>query len=195
MKKLTLLIVSILCFGVLANAQGFIVKGGWNYSASSVKDIKDGRNGWHAGIGYQTESSHGFSFQPELLWKVSGLKLSDGLDPKLCYLEVPLNVQWGPDLLIARPFVFGGPYLGYRVVTRFKDEPTSQLMDAFSKDKFEFGLGLGLGINIWKLQIAGRFNWNLGKFADLGSAKEFVEKYENLNGSLRTLEISVALRF
>jgi len=195
MKKLTLLIVSILCFGILANAQGFIIKGGWNFSGSSVQAMKDGRNGWQAGVGYQTESSHGFSFQPELLWKVSGLKLSDGFDPKLCYLEVPLNVQWGPDLLIARPFVFGGPYLGYRVKTRFKEEPTTSLMDAFNKDKFEFGLGVGLGINVWKLQIAGRFNWNLGKFADVSSMKEFVGKYENLDSSLRTLEISVGLRF
>ena len=75
MKKLSVLLVSILCLGVLnAGAQGFIVKGGYNYSKSSVKDLKDGHSGWQAGIGYQTEATKGFSFQPELLYKVDGLK-------------------------------------------------------------------------------------------------------------------------
>jgi hypothetical protein len=194
MKKIALLLVSILCIGVLsAGAQGFIVKAGYNYSASSVSEMKKGRSGWQAGIGFQTSSSHGFSFQPELLYKVSGLKLSDGANLSLGYLELPLNVQWGPDLLICRPFVFAGPYVGYKVRTAASsDFPESA---ASVLNKFEFGLGAGLGINIWKLQIAGRFNWNLGSFADVKSAQQVIQQYEELKGKARMFEISVGLRF
>lgn len=194
MKKLSMLLVSILCLGVLnAGAQGFIIKGGWNYSGSSVKEIKSGRSGWQAGIGYQTESNHGFSFQPELLYKVTGLKLSDAANLSLGYIEVPLNVQWGPDLLIARPFVFAGPYVGYKVRTAANSGVDDEVPSALKK--FEFGLGVGLGINVWKLQIAGRFNWNLGNFADVKSAQYVIQQYEALKGKARTFEISVGLRF
>ena len=195
MKKLTLLIVSILCFGILANAQGFIVKAGYNYSSSSsvtVKDLKAGRSGWHAGIGFQTEPSHGFSFQPELLYKVSGLKFSDGADLRLSSLEIPLNVQWGPDLLIARPFIFGSPFLGYRFKPSGKNISEA---DVKALKHFEWGVGAGLGVEIWKLQIAGKFNWNFGTLADVKSAQEAMSHFDDISGHIRTFEISIALRF
>ena len=196
MKKIALLLVSILCISALtANAQGFIVKAGYNYSSSTsvtVQDIKTGRSGWHAGIGFQTEPSHGFSFQPELLYKVSGLKFSDGADLRLSALEVPLNIQWGPDLLICRPFVFGGPFVGYRFKPGGKDLTEAEVK---TLKKFEWGVGAGLGINVWKLQVAGKFNWNFGTFADITSAQQAMSHFENISGHLRTFEISVALRF
>ncbi len=193
MKKLTLLIVSILCIGVLsANAQGLVIKGGWNYNKSSVKDIKDGHSGWQAGVGYQTGSAAGFSFQPELLYKVAGLKLSDAADLRLSYLELPLNLQWGPDLLIARPFIFAGPYVGYRLRIPGKgiDDEVAEALR-----KFEYGLGIGLGINVWKLQVTGRYNWNFGSFADVTSAQQVLQQYESLKGKPRTIEICVGLKF
>ena len=193
MKKLSLLLVSILCLGVLnAGAQGFIVKGGWNYSKSDVKDIKDGHNGWQVGVGFQTESALGFSFQPELLYKVNGLKFSDGANLRLSHLEVPLNVQWGPDLLIARPFVFAGPFVGYNFKPSGKgisEEEVNALR------RFEWGVGIGLGINIWKLQVAGKYNWNFGSFADVTSAQSAFAHFDSLKGHPRTFEISVGLRF
>ena len=193
MKKLSLLLVSILCLGVLnAGAQGFIVKGGWNYSKSDVKDIKDGHSGWQVGVGFQTEAAMGFSFQPELLYKVDGLKFSDGANLRLSHLEVPLNVQWGPDLLIARPFVFAGPFVGYNFKPSGKgisEEEVNALR------RFEWGVGIGLGINIWKLQVAGKYNWNFGSFADVTSAQSAFAHFDSLKGHPRTFEISVGLRF
>ena len=122
MRKISLLLVSLLCVGVLnAGAQGIIIKGGYNYSnvdinkSTTVSDIKKGKSGWQIGVGYQSESSHGFSIQPEIVYKVSGYKFSDVQNLNLGYVEVPVNVQWGPDLLIARPFIFAGPYVGQKV--------------------------------------------------------------------------------
>jgi hypothetical protein len=193
MKKLSLLLVSILCLGVLnAGAQGFIVKGGWNYSQSDVKGIKDGHSGWQAGVGFQTEATHGFSFQPELLYKVNGLKFSDGANLRLSHLELPLNVQWGPDLLIARPFVFAGPFVGYNFRPSGKGI-TQEEVSALRR--FEWGVGVGLGLNIWKIQIAGKYNWNFGSFADVTSAQAAMAHFDSLKGHPRTFEISVGLRF
>ena len=193
MKKLSLLLVSILCLGVLnAGAQGFIVKGGWNYSKSDVKDIKDGHNGWQVGVGFQTETALGFSFQPELLYKVNGLKFSDGANLRLSHLEVPLNVQWGPDLLIARPFVFAGPFVGYNFKPSGKGISEEEVN---ALHRFEWGVGVGLGINIWKLQVAGKYNWNFGTFADVTSAQAAMAHFDSLKGHPRTFEISVGLRF
>ena len=194
MKKLSLLLVSILCLGVLnAGAQGFIIKFGYNYSKSSVKDLKDGHNGWQAGIGYQTESAKGFSFQPELLYKVDGLKFSDGAKLDLSHLELPLNVQWGPDLLIARPFVFAGPFVGYN----FKRPGGHGISEEEVKalNRFEWGVGVGLGLNIWKIQIAGKYNWNFGPFADTKNIQQAMSHIESLSSFPRSFEISIGFRF
>ena len=199
MKKLSLLLVSILCLGVLnAGAQGFIVKGGYNYANMSidknvtVSDIKTGRSGFQFGVGFQTETARGFSFQPELVYKVSGYKINDAADLRLGYVEVPLNVQWGPDLLIARPFIFAGPYVGVKVRNVIKgtiNETTANDIISGLK-KAEFGLGVGLGINIWKLQVAGKYNWNFGEIVNATKVD-----YSTLSGKPRTFEISVGLRF
>ncbi|MBR0223251.1 MAG: PorT family protein [Bacteroidales bacterium] len=193
MKKFAFVLVSLFLMGaVAANAQGVIVKGGYNYSKSNVKEIRDGHSGWQFGVGYQTGTSMGFSFQPEVLYKVAGLKLSDAADLRLTYLEVPLNVQWGPDLLIARPFIFGGPFVGYA----FK--PSGKGIDdevARALRKFEWGVGAGIGINVWKIQIAGKYNWNFGSFADVESAQGALAHFDNLAGNPRTFEISVGLKF
>ena len=197
MKKIALLLVSLLCISALTmNAQGLIIKAGYNYSSNTsvtVSDIKAGRSGWQVGIGYQTEPNHGFSFQPELLYKVQGMKFSDAATLDLNNLELPLNIQWGPDLLICRPFLFGGPFIGYR----FKPFVNGNFSEAEMKalKKFEWGVGAGLGINVWKLQVAGKFNWNFGTFADITSAQQAMSHFDNISGHLRTFEISIGLRF
>ena len=56
-----LAIVAVLCItGTAAKAEGFVVKGGFNYSNFNPDDI-GGYNAWFAGIGYQTYSWNGFA--------------------------------------------------------------------------------------------------------------------------------------
>lgn len=198
MKRIALLLVSILSLSVIsAGAQGLIVKGGFNYNnvkidkGVTVSDIKSGKSGWQIGVGYQSESSMGFSFQPELIYKVTGYKFSDVKNMNLGYLEVPLNVQWGPDLLIARPFIFAGPYVGLKVSNQFRGSDwTATDMETIKNglNKAEWGLGAGLGINIFKFQITGKYNWNFGSIAD-------TKQMPDLASTPRTFEISVGLRF
>ena len=198
MKKLTLLLAGILCFGLLnASAEGLIIKGGYNYNnvtvekGTTAKEIRSGKSGWQLGVGYQSESTLGFSFQPELIYKVTGYKFSDIQNMNLGYLEVPLNVQWGPNLLVARPFVFAGPYVGLKVSNQFRGSGwTDTDMDTIRKGlkSAEWGLGIGLGLNVFKFQITGKYNWNFGAIAD-------TKQMPDLNATPRTLEISLGLRF
>ena len=194
MKKIAFLLVSLLLLGgVAANAQGIIVKAGFNYTnASSVQDLKSGKTGWQFGAGFQTESWTGFSLQPELIYKVKGVTLEDATKVSMNYVELPVNIQWGPDLLIARPFIFASPFLGYNIGTKFSKETT--LADTINRNfhRFEYGLGLGLGINVWKLQITGKYNWNFGQITTWSDAQANVK---GLDPAAKTFEICVGLKF
>lgn len=198
MKRLTLLLVSIFCLGIFqASAQGFIIKGGYNYNnvtiekGTTAKDLQAGKSGWQLGVGYQTHSTLGFSFQPELIYKVTGYKISDIKDMNLGYVEVPLNVQWGPNLLVARPFVFAGPYVGVKVSNQFRGSDWSETdVETVRKglNTAEWGLGAGVGLNLFKLQLTAKYNWNFGAIAE-------TKEIPVLNESPRTFEISLGLRF
>ena len=192
MKRFALAVVCLMLLGSLtASAQGLIVKAGLNYNNSTVQGIKEGRSGWQLGAGFQTETASGFSFQPELVYKVMGYKMSDIQNLNLGYLEVPLNVQWGPNLLIARPFIFAGPYVGIKVSNQFRGSnwtETDMEQVTSGLKKAEWGLGLGIGLNVMRFQIAGKYNWNFGAIADTA-------QMPSLADSPRTLEISLGLRF
>ena len=205
MKKFALLLAGrLLLSGVAAHAQHFIIKGGYNYSNVSldksvtVADIKAGRSGWQFGAAYQTAVASGFSFQPELIYKVKGLRLDDVKNMNLGYLELPLNVQWGPDLWVARPYIFAGPYVGVKVSNQFRGNGWTETDMETVKDglkKTEWGIGLGLGIDIWKFQVSGKYNWNFGAISDINSTDAAIGKFQNLSGTPRTFEISVGLKF
>lgn len=200
MKRLTVVLTAalLLLCAVTASAEGVLVKGGvtsWNVADNGNKAFSQKYTGWHAGIGYQTASVGGFSFQPELLFNVKGAKINDDLKWKMSYLELPINIQWGIDLLVARPFIYASPYLGYCISNKpVTSLPVPAEFENLFKNakRFEYGIGIGAGINLWKLQIAGKYSWNFGPVADI---KNFTEKIKNLKNTTGGYEISVALIF
>lgn len=90
------------------------------------------------------------------------------VDLKVGYVELPVSFQWGPDLLLFRPFLDVSPFVGYGVHQDFDmlsfDDPGKVVMaDAWKHvNRLEYGLGIGGGIEIWKLQLVCRYNWNFG---------------------------------
>jgi len=97
------------------------------------------------------------------------------------FIELPVSVQWGPDLLVFRPFLDVTPYIGYAL----SNEVTTSLADfKFSswqgKERFEYGLGIGAGINVWKLQLIARYNWNFGSLYN-------VEGWDDIKSELKGL--------
>lgn len=193
MKRILVLITAFMLLSVQGFSQ-FGVKGGLNFNSfddvkinkeKDVKTVFEKRTGYHFGILYKTKIPLiGLAIQPELLYSqtissitytgenttssyydpVAGAPVSTvNGDMKLSYLQLPVSVQWGIDLMLFRPFIQVVPYIGCTLNSKLDIGNTSLKMDT---DKFKYGIGVGAGLDIWKLQVSGRYNWDLGNVAD-----------------------------
>lgn len=174
MKKFWVLAVamllSLLCSeGVLAQHNfGFI--GGATFSRTDVREFNRGTmTQYHAGITYRARLPHGFSIQPSLVYQVKGAKtVTDGVDSntRIGYLELPVSFQWGPDLILFRPFVDVTPFVGYGLNNKFWSTAAGEVYNSWGGvSRWEYGIGAGLGFDIWKFQLIARYNWNLGSLS------------------------------
>jgi len=191
MKKIVFTFFVLLFAAGLSAQTRFGVKGGLNFN--SPKDIKfkevttnsDTWNstGWHAGILLQAKLPLGFAVQPELLYTVKHYG-SKNYKFDFNYVEFPLNIQWGIDLLLLRPYVFGSPYISYLAGMGGKAKEWDGVKN------LGYGCGAGFGVDIWILQITGRWNWAFGTLGDIKKSDVNFEK-SNLNG----FQLSVGLLF
>lgn len=192
MKKILVILAAVLMAGY-AGAQGkFGLKAGTNYtsftpSSATIESIKSAA-GFHAGIAYQVRVPFiGLAFQPELLFSHKSFEAEEGTNVNtytMNYLELPVNIQWGINLLLLRPFIFAAPYASYAV------SKSGELSDVSwdNLSRLDYGVGVGAGVEIWKLQVTGKYNWSMKGFdennhLELGDAK--------FNG----FQLSVALLF
>ncbi len=128
MKRL-FFILAIACMATIGmNAQrynraSFGIIGGLTSSKSHVKDVDaSSLSLYHVGITAQLPLFSGLAIQPSLLYQVKGTSV-DNIDDaqwndfqtKVGYLELPVQVQWGPDLGFLRPYAFAEPFVGYRL--------------------------------------------------------------------------------
>ena len=185
MKRIISIIAVILATAAMASAKsGFGVTAGLNFNATTVKDVQtDARAGWSAGVTYQVGLPLGFSLQPSLMYmqQSGGVEFSKSslLDASLIQtvgsLVLPVSIQWGPDLIVARPFVDVTPYVGYALSNKIKSS-VAGLIDGSNvvegEQTLDYGVGLGAGINVWKLQAVVRYNWNFGA---MGNFKDFTK--------------------
>ena len=190
MKKFLTMVAVLLASATLAHAQ-FGIIGGINISGTQL----DTKNIWnnaknvtlyHVGVAYQIDMALGFSVQPSLTYEMKGANLESttsvagwtvgdlDINTKSGYMELGAALQWGPDLLVARPFVFLQPYLGYQIVAgdtsaasvldgaiSSSTEPSEVLNSA--KNKLEYGFGIGAGVEFLKhLQLSVQYFKNLG---------------------------------
>ena len=178
MKKfITALAAAMMLFSVQAYAGGkFGVTGGFNFNSTKIKDVKmDAQAGWNVGLTYNLDLPLGFSLQPALVYTQKGALIgTDAVSVKQSVgsLNLPVSVQWGPDLLVARPFLDVTPYVGYSLVNKVETEVLGISAGDKGKNAFEYGLGVGAGLDVWKLQVVVRYNWNFGV---LGSLKDFTD--------------------
>ncbi|MBO4572097.1 MAG: PorT family protein [Bacteroidales bacterium] len=196
MRKSTatlLAIVAVLCFSsTAAKAEGFLIKGGFNYSHFDPENI-GAYNAWFAGVGYQTYGWNGFALQPELVYRVNGAKFEDAATLRMNYLELPVNIQWGIDLLVAKPYIFVAPFVGCNlgnVVT-----PEGHFSDATIRNAvrlLDYGCGAGFGIDFWYLQLTAKYNWMFGPVADWGA---FVDSLAGVKINMATFEVALAIKF
>ena len=150
--------------------------GGFTSSSTSIKNMDSKSVSlYHIGVTAEIPLFGGFAIQPALLYQVKGMSadkfnsssFSESLgsfETKVGYLEVPVQVQWGLDLLAFRPYVFAEPFVGFRVGQNTKGEVAGKLKDDLKK--VEYGLGLGAGVDVWRLQLSVKYFWNFGKIYD-----------------------------
>lgn len=192
MKKVLVLLTVLLVVSV-AGAQGkFILKGGLNYTSftptTNINAVINSSSGFHAGIGYQVRVPLiGLAIQPELLYSQKSFEAVGGINTynySLSYVEVPVNIQWGINLLLLRPFVFASPYVSYAVSKSGEFENYSW----DNLNRLDYGVGLGAGVEIWKLQISGKYNWSMKEFDNNGDLGFGDAKFSGF-------QLSVALMF
>ena len=181
MKKLFVIIAALLVTSVAASAKGgFGVTAGINTNSTKVQDIQTApRTGYNFGLTYLLDLPLGFSVQPSVVYthksanlSITGLGVLDALVSNKVFqnvgsLNVPVSVQWGPNLIVARPFLDVTPYIGYTVSNNIKGMAGDVKSVLEGEKSLDYGVGLGGGINVWKLQAIVRYNWSFGTMGNL----------------------------
>lgn len=184
MKKFAVIVLAVL---LASSAQlyaqgGFGVTAGVGFNTSKFTQIDvKARTGWNLGVTYSFDLPLGFSLQPSLVYNQKAANLADGVSQSMGFVELPVSVQWGPDLLIFRPFVDVTPYIGYALSNKFTaDLAIAEISDDSweGKKRFEYGLGIGAGVDIWRFRVIARYNWNFGS---LYGVDEWDDIKEDLN--------------
>lgn len=152
------------------NARGGIV-GGVTSSSTKIKDVTTKSiSMYHAGVVAEFPLGGGFAIQPELIYNMKGMALNKmgdssvndaakSLETKVGYIELPVQIQWGPDLVAFRPYGFVEPFVGYQISAK-SDEVTTVGDEIL---KTEYGMSLGAGIDISHFQVSAKYFWNFGK--------------------------------
>ena len=193
-KSIFAIALAISLFSAIeASAQVGII-GGLTSSTTQVKNIDSkSLNLYHVGLITKVDLGMGFAIQPGLIYQVKGVALgeisentkTEDFQLKSGFLEIPVGLQWGPDLLAFRPYLFAEPFVGYQIS---------------GSDSAEYGFGLGLGIEFGgRLQLSAQYFNNMGKLfnedkVDTAVIKEDVK--ESLkDGNFKGFKLSLAILF
>lgn len=205
MKKI-LMAAAMLVAGLItagtASARGFGVTGGLNFNTVTVKNLQmDTKAGFNLGVTYLLDLPLGLSVQPSLVYSQNSLDYStlESIEAmqKVGSVKLPVSVQWGPDLIIARPFIDVTPYVGYTLSNKLEGGLKGIASGETSlENTFEYGVGIGAGLNVWKLQAIVRYNWNFGLLGKLDDFKNLgIGDFKTENDTYGGVTVSVAYFF
>ena len=185
-RILTVVLAALMLTGISASAQAkWGVTAGLNFNTSKFSEVDvKARTGWSVGGTCLVDLPLGFSVQPSLLYHQKGANITNELSQSMGFLELPVSVQWGPDLLIFRPFLDVTPYVGYALSNKFSASVAGIVLSDEGwkgKERFEYGLGLGAGVNVWKLQFIARYNWNFGSLYNVEGWDDIKPHLKDLN--------------
>lgn len=131
----------------------------------------------------------GMTIQPELNYISKGARFSGerSFDLRSDYIELPVNIQAGLDLILLRPFLMVSPYIGYAVFRKNDLDISREQLN-----RFEYGIGAGAGMDFWRFQLQVKYNWNLSSLIG-GTGDEVPDNLRK--GNLRGLDVSLVLFF
>ena len=210
MKKLFAIVAAILVTSVAVSAKGgFGVTAGINTNSTKVQDIQTApRTGFNVGVTYLLNLPLGLSVQPSVVYshKSANLSLtgvgvldalmSDKVFQNVGSVNVPVSVQWGPNLIVARPFLDITPYVGYTLSNTIKGMASDVKGVIDGEKSLDYGIGLGGGLHVWKLQAIVRYNWSFGTMGNLEGFTELeLGDLKNTNRVYGGLSVNLAYFF
>lgn len=197
MKFKLIILVVLVVFAQVLNAQTFGIKGGvnlanMNISASGMSISPKSIIGVHFGPVVDFKVKENLYFNTGLLYSLKGMKISsNGVSgsEKLNYLEIPLNVAYKFSLNeTSNFFVEAGPYLAYALSGKDKTGSTTEDVvfgGADNNKRFDFGLGFGPGVQFGPMVASVNYQIGLVKVVD-------GQDYKVTN---KVLQLSVAYMF
>lgn len=187
MKKL-LTITALLGLGISAQAKtlAFGIKGGINMPSIEFKtdlaELAKPDLGYHAGVfGQLNIPVIGLGIQPELLYLNQPVAYVEhevdnkwkNASKRVSYLDIPINITWGVDLKVVRPFIAVTPYLRYAfsdVKTYVGQAESGSGPELEELSHFDYGIGAGVGIDLFStVQLMGRYGWGLSDLVKNGN--------------------------
>ncbi len=142
------------------------VKGGIDFMSVSrfelgyISESVSSYTGFNAGVAFSFDLPvRGMTIQPELNYVSKGAMFRSPVGNvrlRADYVELPVNLQVGLDLILFRPYLMVSPYIGYAVYK----EPG--FVEWSSLNRFQYGIGIGGGIDFWRFQLQVKYNWNIG---------------------------------
>ena len=176
MKKLIVIAASLL-IAASAHAQLGVVAGITSSKSNLEEAYADinNVNKYHVGITYKLDLGL-IAIQPSIIYNVKGTSM-EGLkvgslqtgigqmDYKTGYLEVPVQVQAGINLGLARVYGFAEPFVGYALSNEVSSNLWKEPQQTWEnvKSRLEYGVGLGVGVELIKhVQVAVKYYWNMG---------------------------------
>ena len=204
MKRIFTIIASaLILMSAAASAQTKLgVTAGMNFNTAKIADIRlEAKAGWNVGVSCLVDLPLGFSVQPSLVYiqKGADYSLIDNLsmEQEVGSINLPVSLQWGPDLIVARPFLDVTPYIGYSLLNKLEGGLAGVIKGQASlKNAFEYGVGVGAGINVWKVQAIVRYNWNFGTLGNLSDFKNLeIGDFKRENEAFGGVSVSLAYFF
>ena len=212
MKKI-LVVAALFASMAAASAQQFGVIGGLSLSTmDGAKNPDENKlmTLYQAGVLYKADLGAGFAIQPTLSYSVKGANLKQNNDvvSKTGFAELSVGLQWGPDLLAFRPYLFVEPFVGYGVtgseILRMSGTETTvasinKALDE-AKNKLEYGVGVGLGVEIAShIQLSCQLFRNFGPLykadsLNTGDLKDIKSSYVDLK-NYQGVKINLAILF
>lgn len=173
MKKFIVIVASLL-IAVSAHAQFGVVAGITSSSSNLKEAVADVQaqniTQYHVGITYKLDLGL-IAIQPSILYNMKGTKLNVAnigateLDYKTGYVEVPVQLQAGLNLGVARIYGFAEPFVGYAITNQVNSSLAKDPQSTWNniKSKLEYGVGLGVGVELIKhVQVSAKYFWNMG---------------------------------
>lgn len=162
---------SVFTLAAQSDASSFFkvgVKGGINFTSLSrfelgyISESVSSYTGFNAGVAFSFDLPvQGMTIQPELNYVSKGAMYRgpENFSFRTDFVELPVNLQVGLDLIFLRPYLMVSPYIGYAVLKK------PEAMEWSEINRFQYGVGIGGGVDFWRFQLQVKYNWSIGQLA------------------------------